>query len=208
MGTPVKKISMGFTKEKYPPGTHMCLIFNDENERKKVISKFLLSGINAGEKVAYFTDEPNPLHIIGWMTKYGLNLLENEPFDILLAKDVYCPKGYFSPKEMIRTLKNFYKVSQKGGYSAARVSGEMSWALKGISGSEQLIEYEALVNKVLLTHPITAICQYDANQFDGATILNILKVHPLMIVYGKIIQNPYYMKPHQFLTQYRKNNGY
>jgi hypothetical protein len=67
---------------------------------------------------------------------------------------------------------------------------------------ERLMEYEAMVNDVLVTHPITAICQYDANCFDGATILDVLRVHPMMIVQGQIVRNYYYMKPEDFIKDY------
>jgi hypothetical protein len=29
------KISLGFDNKTYPAGTHMCLIYNDETERRK-----------------------------------------------------------------------------------------------------------------------------------------------------------------------------
>jgi hypothetical protein len=76
----------------------------------------------------------------------------------------------------------------------------MSWALRGIPGSERLIEYEALVNDVLVTHPVTAICQYDATRFDGASIFDVLKVHPMMVVHGLVVKNPYYVKPQESLV--------
>ena len=74
----------------------------------------------------------------------------------------------------------------------------------GTPGSDRLMEYEALVNNVLKTHPITAVCQYDANRFSGATIVDVLKVHPMMIVRGQIVRNPYYMKPEDFLKDFRE----
>jgi hypothetical protein len=63
------------------------------------------------------------------------------------------------------------------------------------------MEYEALVNEVVITHPVTAVCQYDANKFSGSTILDVLKVHPMMIVHGQIVRNPYYIKPQDFLNR-------
>ncbi len=65
------------------------------------------------------------------------------------------------------------------------------------------MEYEARVNEISTTHPLTPICQYDANLFDGATILDVLKAHPMMIVHGQIVQNPYYMRPEEFLKAHR-----
>lgn len=55
---------------------------------------------------------------------------------------------------------------------------------------------------MLETHPVTAICQYDANRFDGDTILQCLEVHPYMIVRGQVVQNPFYMKPEEFIERH------
>jgi hypothetical protein len=74
----------------------------------------------------------------------------------------------------------------------------MGWALKNMPGSDRLMEYESLVNRVVVTHPVTAVCQYDANRFDGATILKCLEVHPYMIVHGLVVHNPYYITPEEY----------
>jgi len=75
----------------------------------------------------------------------------------------------------------------------ARVTGEMSWALRGYPGSERLMEYEARINKVVQTHPITAMCQYDANKFDGDLIFKALQGHPYMVMNAQLVKNPYYV---------------
>jgi hypothetical protein len=40
--------------------------------------------------------------------------------------------------------------------------------------------------------PVTAICQYDTRLFDGETLYRLLTVHPMMIVRGRVVRNPYY----------------
>ena len=47
-----KEVHMGFTGETFPSGIHVCYIDNDESQRKKVISKFLESGLLIGEKAS------------------------------------------------------------------------------------------------------------------------------------------------------------
>jgi len=195
--------NMGFTSESFPAGTHMCLIYSQESERRKIIGKFLESGLLAQEKVAYFADTLSPEEVRSWLLNMGIDLPESDGFSITDAVKTYSPSGNFVPETMLNTLREFYGQAKRSGYPNARVSGEMSWALKGIPGSERLMEYEALVNEVLITHPVTAICQYDANRFSGATILDVLKVHPMMVVHGQIVQNPFYMKPQDFLKDYR-----
>jgi hypothetical protein len=54
------------------------------------------------------------------------------------------------------------------------------------------MEYEANGKVFLNKYPVTVVCQYHADKFDGATLLECLKVHPFMIVYGQIVRNPYY----------------
>ena len=195
--------AMGFTKETFPAGTHMCLIYSNENERRKIIGKFLESGIIDKEKVAYFVDMMKPEEVREWLLQMDIELPDDARFSVQVAENTYCPDGVFVPDKMLNTLRHFYDQAKEDGFTNARVSGEMSWALRGIPGSGRLMEYEALVNDVLVTHPVTAMCQYDANKFNGATILDVLKVHPMMVVHGQIVHNPYYMKPQDFLKDYK-----
>ena len=196
-------MDMGFTTEQFPAGTHMCLIYSNEEERIEVISKFIGAGIANGDKVGYFADEMSPENFIQWLIDAGINLLaekECNNFKVLTTLETYCPDGKFVPDQMLNTLKNYYISAKEENYSAARVSGEMAWALRGIPGSERLMEYESKINSILEQYPVTAICQYDANKFDGFTILECLKVHPYMIVKGQIVRNPYYLSPQEYLN--------
>jgi hypothetical protein len=206
MDQPPRQVPLGFTDERFPAGTHMCLIYDNDDDRRQLIGKFLGSGLAEGEKVAYFADTATPAEAAAWLTEAGVggpNSAEASGFSISDAGETYCPNSRFVPEEMLDTLRAFHGAVIEEGRVGGRVSGEMSWALRGIPGSDRLIEYEALVNDVLATHPITAICQYDADRFDGATIFDVLRVHPAMVVGGQVLRNPYYMDPQQFLETRR-----
>jgi hypothetical protein len=210
MNSTGKEVRMGFTGETFPPGIHMCYIYNDEIQRKKVISQFLESGLLGGEKASYFMDVITLDEMNEYLSSLGLDKLLREHqdrFSVVMTKDTYYPSGTFVPDEMLGRLKAFYAQSLQEGYAGARVSGEMSWAAKDVPGRSSLIEYEARVNDVLLTHPVNAICQYDANLFDGSLLFDVLSVHPMMVVHGQIVKNPYFIKPEEFLKEYfgRKN---
>ncbi len=117
-----------------------------------------------------------------------------------VADKVYFADGYFDPDRMLNTLENYYKSSMEMGFSAARVIGEMTSDVQTVPGGERLLEYESRVSLLVKKTPVTAICQYDAKQFDGATILDVLKVHPQMIVNGAVVQNPFYIEPEEYLA--------
>ena len=87
------------------------------------------------------------------------------------------------------------------GFPAARVIGEMIPEVQIVPGGERLLEYESRVTMMLREEPVTSVCQYNANVFDGATIMEILKVHPQMIVNGNVVNNPFYIKPEKYLNK-------
>lgn len=205
MSNPERLISLGFTAEPFPAGTHMCYIYNDDQERHELISSFVESGLQGHEKIGYFVDLMSPEEMRAHLSELGVNLppeVDEREFSITRALDTYCPDGSFVPERMLQNLRSMYSSSIDEGYAGTRASGEMSWALRGVPGSERLIEYEALINTVVREYPTTAICQYDARRFDGATLFDVLNVHPMMIIRGQVVRNPYYIEPAIFLEKH------
>lgn len=189
---------------------HACYIYDNDSQRDKEIGKYLEAGFNKGEKVSYCADEKCLEEIKDWLINMGVTIPKGdkaEQFVITKSQDTYYPNKKFIPNERLNNIRTFYQKVFNEGYKGIRISCEMSWALKGVLGSERLLEFEALVNEVLQNHPITTACQYDARRFDGSAILNVLKVHPYIFVHGQIIQNPYYMNPQEYLrASMAKNN--
>lgn len=185
----------GFTDRRYPAGVHMCLIYNNEQQRRDIISKFLQAGLQAGEKVNYIADLTEPAGVYKWLSERGVEIPTGEKkgqLNISEAKDFYYPDDVFFTKDIIERIGNFHQQAVSEGYAAFRSTGEMSWAKKKISGSEQLMEYEDLLNEVLDKYKITAICQYDIRLFDTRTIMEVLRTHPIVIMYGTVMPSPYY----------------
>lgn len=201
----MNNISLGFTPDLFPRGTHMCYIYNNEEERSEVIAKFVESGLLGGEKVGYFVDAISPEEMRDHLASLGISPspsqhAEREQLAISNALETYCCDGCFKPAAMLDKVGGFYRQSLKEGYVGARATGEMAWALRDVPGSEKLIEYESRLNLLVEANPITLICQYDANRFNGATIYDVLNVHPMMIVRGQVVLNPYYIPPTEFLA--------
>jgi hypothetical protein len=47
------------------------------------------------------------------------------------------------------------------------------------------------------------MCEYDTELFDGLTLFEILSVHPLMVIHGQVMRNPYYVGPDEYLAALR-----
>lgn len=195
-------VCLGFTAGKVPAGTHICQIFSDDDERNDSLLKFLLSGLQSKERAACFSEKTDERTIAEFFARNGLSykeLHQQGAFALSGTRDVYFKDERFDPERMLELLTEFYRESMRAGYTAARVIGEMLPEVQDIPGGERLMEYESRVSLLLRDVPVTSVCQYDARSFDGATIMDILKVHPHMVVRGAVINNPFYIPPEEFL---------
>lgn len=198
-------VHLGFTDEHFPVGTHICQLYSDENEREEALLKFVAEGIRSGEKTACFTDNSSSEKVLNYIEEYvpqlGAKIIDNN-LVMSGAREVYFKDDRFEPERMLSMLESFHKHAHDCGCSAARVIGEMDPDIQKIKGGERLYEYEALVGLLLKKYPVTAICQYNVNDYSGMEIMNVMKVHPLMIVSGAVVRNPFYVEPQIFLERF------
>ena len=201
-----REISLGFSDEKFREGHHIIYIYNDDFERKKTMAKFLQQGLVDNEKVLYLVDDISPSDMRQELMALGVDVdRQQADFDLSEGHYTYCPDCYFSSKFMLDIVGKYYDDAMADGYAGARGAGEMTWALvEGRSTVPDLLEYEARLNDILVDHPLTTVCQYDARRFDGALIMDMLSVHPMMIVRGQLVKNPSYVFPAVFLKEYQE----
>lgn len=200
-GTPV---DLGFAEAHVPLGTHVCQIYDNANERDDALLRFLSRGLSNGEATACFSENISEDALEAWFAKDGLSLAEERAsgrFALAGTRAVYFEEGRFDPDRMLALLTKFHDDSVAAGRPGARVIGEMSPEIDRIPGGSRLFEYESSVNRLLRDHPVTAVCQYDAHAFDGATIMDILSVHPMMVVRGAVVLNPFYIPPEEFIPR-------
>jgi hypothetical protein len=127
-------------------GDHVCSIYKNEEEQFAPLAIFIKKGLDNNEKCIYIVDENSKDHVVAETEKRGIDIkkyIESGQFVILTKKETYLKEGYFDPDGMIKLLKDTEKQALDNGYSGLRVTGEMTWVLEGMSGSDKLIEYEA-----------------------------------------------------------------
>lgn len=184
------------------PGNHLCCLYKTEEEHRKLLTPFLRHGLERGEKVFYIVDSHTSKSILNYLRKDGLEVesyLRSGQLNILNVDNAYMREGIFDPDRMITLLRSETKLAISEGYSALRVTGEMTWALKDLSGSEKLIEYESKLNTFFPRSKCMAICQYDQRRFDPKILLDVLLTHPIAIIGMEIYDNFYYMPPKELL---------
>ncbi|WP_287152522.1 MEDS domain-containing protein [Candidatus Solincola tengchongensis] len=184
------------------PGDHLCCIYRSEEEHRSLLAPFLRRGLERGQKVLYIADAHTASNILAYLHVDGLDaapFLERGQLVILASDEAYTEGGSFDPDRMIELLRGETERALMEGYRALRVSGEMSWALKGIPGSERLIEYEAKLNLFFPGSGCLALCQYDRRVFRAGLLLEVVTTHPLVVVGEHLYENFYYIPPEEYL---------
>lgn len=189
--------------EDLPGSCHICLIFDSDEQRDAVVGRYLGAGLARGELLRYFA--------VGTPPPLAQGLLDDDaarpadpgaPPRVLLrtAADAYYPDGRFDPQRQIAGMVQAYDRAGEAGFPGIRSTGEMRWALGDVPGADRLVEYERLINTIRHPFPHHGMCQYDARLFDGATLFQVLQVHPQVVAGGHIVRNPYFVAPEAALA--------
>lgn len=175
-------------------GDHLCFPFEDRAEHQRLLTFYLRQGLERGEKVLcllnssvaelakYFRDAQMTMEF--YLASGQLRVL-NTPVSFLSGKT-------FEPDEMIRLLETETKTALADGYSALRVTAEMSWALDEPYGLEKLVDLEIRLNAFLSHSSCIFLCQYDKNLFEPEIVQTALINHPGSIIGNQIRDNQAY----------------
>jgi hypothetical protein len=196
MGGSHMDLPVGFTNESVPASCHACLIYDDDRERKRIVSRFLAAGLENRELVRYFSDGTTEDEVRSWLSELGTAIPRRDGRDCLAFADAACAYSAdapFEPRAMIERTLRAAEAAATAGFTGLRSVGEMTWVLRGMRGAERWLEYEEMLNRAVTEIPRIGMCQYDARRFDGRALFKVLQVHPYVIANGQIVRNPCYV---------------
>lgn len=192
-----RQISLGFRPEPFPEGLHICYLYFDDAERSNVVSSYVHSGLEQGETVDYMAHANGPEMLQGRLEKLGIAACAREhprQFHVQTATEAYCPDGHFDPEQILAKLRAVALRCRSEGFAGARMASEADW-VAGNPEAGRLLSFEEEISDTLSAAPLTLLCQYDTRKFSGAMIFDLLNAHPLVLMRGQIIRNPYYRPP-------------
>jgi len=180
-------------------GDHICAFYRGRDQRDDVLLPFLRDGLVQGDKCIAVMDDPdveqvtNPLSLVVDIE----SLLLTGQLELMSSDTAYLADGHFSTERMLDFWEsNVSQAVRPGGFPFVRSVGEMTWALRDMPGVDQLVRYEARLNRFLPRYPQVILCLYDLEQFtDGRILLEMLKTHPKVLMSGQVLDNPWYVEP-------------
>jgi PAS domain S-box-containing protein len=184
------------------PGDHLCCMYMTEKEHRAILAPFIRTGLERGDKVLYIVDVPTAEKLFASLEEEGLNTsayLSSGQLFVAESRKTYIRQGHFDPDSMLELLSRKTDKALKQGFKTLRVTGEMSWVLRGLPGSERLMEYEVKLHKYFSESSAIGLFQYDMRSFSPEVLMDVLSTHPIAIVRNKCYDNMYYTPPEEFL---------
>lgn len=196
--------SSPLTGERLARYHHACAFFTRSEEEYQALGPFIREGLALGEKSIHITDPKLRADYLDGLEATGVDVgraTETGQLEVLSWDESYLRGGRFSPSEMLELLTSAIRLSRTEGYPRTRIIGHMEWALEDRPGVDQLLEYEARVNFVLSKERQLAVCAYDLKQIGAATMMDVLRTHPMVVIGGALYENPFFVPPDEFLEE-------
>ena len=172
-------MSEGAVVDAMRPGDHISWIVEDDASLGRILAAYVGGAVPARHKVACFVHATTPAETLAGLAGAGVDpeaLLARGQLEILPARDAYLGPGRFDLHAMIDRCLLAVAQARAEGYAGLRLVGDMSWAA-GCTGDD-LVEYEARVNRVYAGGYAIGLCLYDRRHFDADRLATLLAAHP------------------------------
>ncbi|HET7013296.1 MAG TPA: MEDS domain-containing protein [Streptosporangiaceae bacterium] len=158
---------------------HACLTFGDAEELLDLTAAFIRDGLASGLKVLWVGGAAGQLEFV--LAERGLavkSAVESGQISAVgVEGHVLSDQAAFESARAIRWLTRQIDASRAQGFAGLGVALDMSWALRPISGVEQLPDFEDRVAAATTDARATILCAYDRERFDPVTLASVTPMH-------------------------------
>ena len=183
---------------------HICAFFNGAEEEHRVLRSFVKDGIDAGEKSFHIVDPDQEGNHLQWLRDEGINVegaMASGQLEVRTWQHAHLQGDHFEKDAMLALVDEVLASNAAAGYPLTRILAHMEWALLDKPGVADLIEYESRVNHVLSKYSAPVICAYDLSKFSARVVMDVLRTHPMAIIGGVLLENPFFVPPDQLLLE-------
>lgn len=189
---------------------HVCAFFNSDDEKYRVLLPFIKDGFECGDKAIHVINPDQRRDHLERLIADGIDpasALHSGQFELHANTDTYLRDGFFDKERMLEVFEQLASGIARGKFPLSRIVCQMDWVADGRSHIDNLVEFESRVNEVWSRHDDAVICVYDLAKFGGEFVIDIMRTHPMIIIGGVLLQNPFFVPPAQFLRELRERRA-
>ena len=165
-------------------GDHICIFYRDSATLLETLVPYLIDGLRKGER-CFCAQKPEMISRLRMaLEARGVDThreLRRGALEIHSEEEIYFPNGKFEPQAMMEMLECSVEDSLRRGFAGFRTAGEMSWALNGQDGCDQLPAYEEMVNASFPDKAAVGICQYPVHGFPSRVLESVIASHRMAL---------------------------
>jgi len=158
---------------------HACLTFGEPEELFDLTAAYVRDGLAGGLKVVWVT-EAGPQRATPELARRGVpveSALAEGQMTVADCEGCLLTGQVFSAGAAMRWLRGQVAASLRDGFGGLRVAVDMDWALRPVSGVEELPGFEEGMAAALAGTAASVLCQYDRERFDPVTLATVTAFH-------------------------------
>lgn len=183
---------------------HACAFFHTDDQFYKVLMPFIQEGFAAGDRAVHIVDARKRGAHLEKLAAVGIDdraSQETRQLEVRSWDQAYLREGRFDQDAMLALIQEVLEEGRRNQFPMTRLVANMEWALEDRPGVKDIVEYESRLNYVLPNYDDTVVCTYDLAKFSAATVMDILRTHPMVIVGDVMQENPFYTPPDELLRE-------
>ena len=184
-------------------GDHLVVLYKSESNISETVVSYISNSLSNNQKCIYINGDTDTELIIESLKTLNLYypFVETNQLMFLDKKDAYSKGGKFNPTKMKDLLIELSKEAINDGFTGLAISGEISWVLEYDDGFDLINEYEWKLNsEVFGKFPVSALCRYNMDKFTDEMIINVIQLHPFLIIDNIVHENPFFIPPIAYET--------
>lgn len=202
--------STGYTEFEIAAGEHILHFYSSEAQRLNVLTEFIKDGFKKRNKSVGVINKDDTYRVEDMLIKDDIDaghyLIEGQ-LVFMAHEDCFAKGGNFDEERLIDVITGTIDAALRQGWAGANIANDLTWAATG-SNVDAWLRFEANASNYIRTLPATCLCQYDERMMSGASMSNLIKTHPFVIIGDYVCENPYFISLKKYLKYYQHSEKY
>jgi hypothetical protein len=199
-------IEAGGRRETIAARLHVCQVYSQPGEPIQTAAPLLRDGLRSRERCLVAASPARVEAVRAALRAAHVDVevaVAADQLTFVVERADLLRDGRLDPYHLLSGHQTYIRRSLDAGWPAVRLVVDMTWLAGGAATVEQILKYEAAADAVFTfqQQPITALIQYSAAAVPGEVVVELIKLHPVMVVGRHINRNPYYVHSERYLHQ-------
>jgi len=165
-------------------GTHICQFYETKEDLIDILVPYFKAGLENNEFCMWVTSEPLEADEVKKLFKREVKNLdeyiEKGQIEILDYTEWYIKSGSFDINKVLEGWIEKEEYAIKRGFDGLRLTGNTFWLER--KDWKKFTEYEAIVDSVIGTHKMIAMCSYCLDKCRASDIMEVVSNHKFALV--------------------------